>query len=216
MREGLGFLRTALLVFAFVALFVGAFVIFNTFNIVVTQRTRELGLLRALGPTAGRCSRSVVLESIVIGLIGSIVGLLAGIGLAVGLKGARADRAELPPTGLKIEPRTIIVALVVGTVVTVVASSFPARRASRVAPIEALREGGVAPSATLPVRSIVGGLLTAAGVGAIVVGLFGGVAQPAAIVGAGAMLTFIGVAVLTPFVARPLAPRSARRRGASG
>ena len=219
-REGLGFLRTALLVFAFVALFVGAFVIFNTFNIVVTQRTRELGLLRALGANRRQVFTSVVLESIVIGLIGSIVGLAAGIGLAVVLKQGLAQIGlELPPTGLKIEPRTIIVALVVGTVVTVVASVLPARRAARVAPIEALREGSVSTSATLIVRSIVGGLLTAAGVGAIVVGLFAGVPQPAAIVGAGAMLTFIGVAVLTPLFARPIAAAigaPARRLGMAG
>ena len=88
--EGLGFLRTALLVFAFVALFVGAFVIFNTFNIVVTQRTRELGLLRALGASRGQVFTSVVIESLVIGLLGSAVGLAAGIGLAVLLK--RASR----------------------------------------------------------------------------------------------------------------------------
>ena len=165
-REGLGFLRTALLVFAFVALFVGAFVIFNTFNIVVTQRTRELGLLRALGASRGQVFRSVVIESLVIGLLGSAVGLAAGIGLAVLLKqGLEAIGLELPPTPLAIRPTTIIAAFVVGTVVTVVASVFPARRASRVAPIEAMREGTVAPTASLRRRSIVGGVLTALGVG---------------------------------------------------
>ena len=158
-REGLGFLRTALLVFAFVALFVGAFVIFNTFNIVVTQRTRELGLLRALGASRGQVFRSVVIESLVIGLLGSAVGLAAGIGLAVLLKqGLEAIGLELPPTPLAIRPTTIIAAFVVGTVVTVVASVFPARRASRVSPIEALREGTVAPTASLRRRSIVGGV----------------------------------------------------------
>ncbi len=205
-REGLGFLRTALLVFAFVALFVGAFVIFNTFNIVVTQRTRELGLLRALGASRRQVFTSVVLESVVIGLLGSAVGLGAGIGLAVLLKqGLAAIGLELPPTPLAIEPTTIAAAFLVGTLVTVVASGFPARRASRVAPIEALREGGVATSASLRRRSIVGGLLTAAGVGLASAGLFGDVPQPAAIVGAGAAFTFIGVAVLAPLFARPLA-----------
>jgi len=205
-REGLGFLRTALLVFAFVALFVGAFVIFNTFNIVVTQRTRELGLLRALGASRGQVFRSVVIESLVIGLLGSAVGLAAGIALAVLLKkGLEAIGLELPPTPLAIRPTTIIAAFVVGTVVTVVASVFPARRASRVAPIEAMREGGTGVHASLIVRSIVGGVLAALGLGLLSVGLFAGVPQPAAVVGGGAMLTFIGVAVLSPFVARPLA-----------
>jgi putative ABC transport system permease protein len=205
-REGLGFLRTALLVFAFVALFVGAFVIFNTFNIVVTQRTRELGLLRALGASRRQVFLSVVLESFVVGLLGAAVGLAVGIGLAVLLKRAlSAIGLKLPPTPLQIRPTTIVAALLVGTIVTVVASAFPARRASRVAPIEALREGTVAQSGSLRRRSIVGGLVTAVGVTAILVGLFAHVPQPAAIVGLGAQLTFIGVAVLTPLFARPLA-----------
>jgi putative ABC transport system permease protein len=219
-RQGLSFLRTALLVFAFVALFVGAFVIFNTFNIVVTQRTRELGLLRALGASRRQVFSSVLLESAVIGVIGSSFGLALGLALAIGLKGALAGFGlELPPTPLRIEPATIVTSLLVGTVVTVVASAFPARRASRVAPIEALREGTVGPRTSLRRRAIVGGLLLAGGVAALVAGLFGGVPQPAAVVGGGAQLTFIGVAVLAPFVARPLANligAPARRLGMTG
>jgi putative ABC transport system permease protein len=219
-REGLGFLRTALLVFAFVALFVGAFVIFNTFNIVVTQRTRELGLLRALGASRRQVFTSVVLESVVIGLIGAAVGLAAGIGLAVLLKqGLAFIGLELPPTPLSIRPTTIVAALLVGVVVTVVASVFPARRASRVTPIEALREGTVVPGSSLRRRTIIGSLLTAGGIGAIVAGLFADVPQPAAIVGVGAMFTFIGVAVLAPLFARPLAAAigaPARRLGMTG
>ena len=219
-REGLGFLRTALLVFAFVALFVGAFVIFNTFNIVVTQRTRELGLLRALGASRRQVFSSVLLESVVIGLLGAGVGLGVGIGLAILLKrGLALIGLELPPTPLEIRTTTVVAALIVGTAVTVLASAFPARRASRVAPIEALRAGTIAPPASLRRRSIIGGLLTAAGVGAIVAGLFGGVPQPAAVVGAGAQFTFIGVAVLAPLFARPLATAigaPARRLGMTG
>jgi putative ABC transport system permease protein len=205
-REGLGFFRTILLVFAFVALFVGAFVIFNTFNIVVTQRTRELALLRALGASRRQVFGSVLLESIVTGLLGSAVGLLLGIGLAILLKNILSGIGlDLPPTGLKIEPRTILVALVLGTVVTALASSFPARRASRVAPVQALREGAVAPGSSLRRRAIVGSLLLAGGAAALFAGLFGGVSNAATVVGIGAYLTFTGVAVLAPFVARPLA-----------
>jgi putative ABC transport system permease protein len=205
-RQGLSFLRIVLLVFAFVALFVGAFVIFNTFNIVVTQRTRELALLRALGASRRQVFGSVLLESVVVGLIGSALGLLAGIGLAFGLKSLLAVIGlELPPTGMKVGISTIAISLVVGTAVTVVASTFPARRASRVAPIQALREGSVAPTSSLRRRAIVGGALTAVGIGLLVSGLFGGVSNAAAVVGGGAYLTFIGVAVLSPFVARPLA-----------
>ncbi|MGH2680920.1 MAG: ABC transporter permease [Actinomycetota bacterium] len=205
-RQGLAFLETALLVFAFVALFVGAFVIFNTFNIVVTQRTRELGLLRALGASRRQVFGAVLLESAVVGLIGSVLGLLAGIGLALALKAILAGIGlELPPTGMRIETATIVISLVLGTLVTVVASTFPARRASRVAPIEALREGSVAPSSSLRRRAIVGSVLAAIGVGALASGLFGDVPNTAAVVGTGAMFTFLGVAVLSPFVARPLA-----------
>jgi putative ABC transport system permease protein len=204
-RQGLQFLQTALLVFAFVALFVGAFVIFNTFNIVVTQRTRELGLLRALGASRPQVFGAVLLESAVVGLIGSALGLLAGIALALGLKALLALIGfELPPTGMKIEVTTIVVSLILGTAVTVVASTIPARRASKIAPIQALREGIVAPSSLL-VRAIVGGLFTALGLGILALGLFGDVPNAAAVVGVGAALTFIGVAVLSPFVARPLA-----------
>ncbi len=219
-RQGLGFIRTALLVFAFVALFVGAFVIFNTFNIVVTQRTRELALLRALGASRRQVFGSVLLESAVTGLLGSAVGLAAGIGLAQLLKRVLAGIGlELPPTGTKIEPRTIVVSLILGTVVTVVASTFPARRASGVAPIQALREGTIAPTASLRRRAFVGGLGTAAGVASLMTGLFGSVSNAAAVVGLGAALTFVGVAILAPFVARPLAKAigaPARRLGMTG
>ena len=219
-REGLGFLRTALLVFAFVALFVGAFVIFNTFNIVVTQRTREMGLLRALGASRGQVFTSVIIESLVIGLLGSALGLAAGIGLAVLLKqGLELIGLELPPTPLAIRPTTIIAALVLGTVVTVIASVFPARRASRVAPIEALREGTVAPTASLRRRAIVGGLLTTAGVGAIAAGLFGDVPQPAAIVGLGAQFRLHrgrGVVPVRGEAARDRDRAPARRLGMTG
>ncbi|HET9672473.1 MAG TPA: FtsX-like permease family protein [Actinomycetota bacterium] len=220
LREGLGFIRTALLVFAFVALFVGAFVIFNTFNIVVTQRTRELGLLRALGASRRQIFTSVVLESAVIGILGSAAGLGVGLGLALLLKRALASFGlDLPPTPLQVEPTTIAASLLVGTLVTVVASVFPARRASRIAPIEALREGTIVPSSSLRRRAIAGGWLVVGGAAALGAGLFGDVPQPAAIVGVGAQLTFIGVAVLAPFVARPLSSvigAPARRLGMTG
>jgi putative ABC transport system permease protein len=149
---------------------------------------------------------AVLLESLVVGLIGSGLGLLLGIGLAFGLKSLLAAIGpELPPTGMKSGVTTIVASPVVGTGVTLVASTFPARRASRVAPIQALREGTVAPTASLRRRAIVGGLLTVAGLGLLAAGLFGSISNAAAVVGFGAQLTFVGVAVLTPFIARPLA-----------
>ena len=203
MREGLGFLRTALLVFAFVALFVGAFVIFNTFNIVVTQRTREMGLLQALGASRGQVFTSVIIESLVIGLLGSALGLAAGIGLAVLLKqGLELIGLELPPTPLAIRPTTIIAALVLGTVVTVIASVFPARRASRVAPIEALREGPwLPPRPSAAERSWEDCSRRPASRARAC----SGTSRSPPRSSGSSPVTFIGVAVLSPFVARPLA-----------
>jgi putative ABC transport system permease protein len=183
--QGLGFLRTGLLVFAFVALFVGAFLIFNTFNIVVTQRTRELALLRALGASRRQVTRSVLLESAIVGLVTSAIGVIVGLGLAVVLKGVlSAIGLKLPATSLVLKPRTVIVSLIVGTLITVAAATSPARRASRVAPVEALRES-IAPGSSFRRRAIVGSLVTAIGVGALAAGLFGSVSNGAALVGVG-------------------------------
>jgi len=217
-NEGLGFLRTGLLVFGFVALFVGAFIIFNTFNIVVTQRSRELALFRALGATRRQVMTSVLLEASVVGLIASIVGVAVGVVLAIGLKAlVAAVGLKLPPTALVIAVRTIVVSLVLGTSITVAAAISPARRASRVAPVEALRESS-APSASLRRRAIVGGIVTLIGFGALGAGLFGGVSNAGIVVGLGAAVTFVGVAMLSPLVARPISTALGRplRRRISG
>src|SRR6202167_3115489 len=142
LEEKLGFLRTFLLVFAYVALFVGAFIIFNTFSITVAQRMREFGLLRTLGASRSQIMRSVVGEGLLLGVAGSVVGLFAGIGLAPALDGLfKAFGADLPDDGTVLEARTVIVSLGVGIVVTVVAGFLPALRATRVPPIAAMREG---------------------------------------------------------------------------
>ena len=217
-NQGLGFLRTGLLVFGFVALFVGAFIIFNTFNIVVTQRSRELALFRALGASRRQVMGSVLIESSIVGLVASIAGVLLGVLLAIGLKALLAGLGlKLPPTTLVVAPRTIILSLILGTSITVVAAVSPARRASRVAPVEALRETS-APSASIRRRVIVGGLITAAGVALLVTGLFGHVSSAGLVVGAGAAFTFTGVAMLSPLVARPLSTAIGRpfRRRISG
>ncbi|MBA3691032.1 MAG: ABC transporter permease, partial [Actinobacteria bacterium] len=204
--QGLGFLQTFLLVFALVALFVGAFIIFNTFNIIVTQRVRELGLLRALGASRRQIMTSVVAEAFVTGLLASAAGIVAGVGIAIGLQALlKGFGIELPATAPKILPRTIVVSLVLGTVVTVVASVAPARRAARIAPIEALRETNAPPTSSLRRRSITGGLVTGLGVALLGLGLFGSTGNAGPLVGAGAALTFVGVAVLSPLFARPLA-----------
>jgi putative ABC transport system permease protein len=215
---GLGFLRTFFLIFGFVALFVGAFIIFNMFNIVVSQRTRELALFRALGASRRQVRTSVLLESIAVGLIGSILGIGLGVLLAFALKALLgALGLKLPPTALAIETRTIVVSLIVGIGVTVVAAWAPSRRASRVAPIEALRESST-PSSSIRRRVIVGGIVLALGIAAISAALFGGASNPGALVGLGAALTFLGVATLSPLFARGLAAVIGRpfRRTATG
>ena len=153
LEEKLGFLRTFLLVFAYVALVVGAFIIFNTFSITVAQRVREFGLLRTLGATRSQLMRSVVAEGLLLGVAGSAVGLLAGLVLAPGLDQLfKAFGADLPDNGTVLEPRTVIVSLAVGILITVLAGFFPAMRATRVPPIAAMREGVQIPPPALPTR----------------------------------------------------------------
>src|SRR5215218_9709211 len=137
----LSFIKIALLVFAGVSLFVGAFLIFNTFSITVAQRVREFGLLRTLGASRGQVLRSVVLEAGTIGAIGSLLGLAAGIGVAGGLNALfKAIGVDLPNTGTVLETRTVVVSLAVGIGVTLVSALSPALRATRVTPMAALLE----------------------------------------------------------------------------
>jgi putative ABC transport system permease protein len=142
LEDQLGFLRTFLLIFAYVALFVGAFIIFNTFSITVAQRTREFGLLRTLGASRRQIMQTVVAEGLLLGVTGAVLGLLAGIGLAPALDQLfKAVGADIPDNGTVLETRTIVVSLLVGIVVTVLAGLAPALRATRVPPIAAMREG---------------------------------------------------------------------------
>ncbi len=153
LEEELGFLRTFLLIFAYVALVVGAFIIFNTFSITVAQRTREFGLLRTLGASRRQIMRAVVEEGLLLGIVGAVIGLFGGILLAPALDGLfKAFGADLPDNGTVLEARTVIVSLGVGIAVTVLAGFFPALRATRVPPIAAMREGVQIPPRPLPTR----------------------------------------------------------------
>jgi len=204
--QGLGYLRTAFLVFAYVALFVGAFIIFNTFAIIVAQRTRELALFRALGASGGQVMLTVVVEALIVGIVASAVGVVVGIGIAIVLKGLLSSLGiDLPSSGTVIQPRTVIVSIVIGTIVTVVAALVPARRAARVAPIEALREAQDRPGRSLRFRLVSGAIVLALGVAPLAYGLFGRPADALQFVGIGVALTFVGVAMLTPLIARPVA-----------
>ena len=205
-RQGLGFFNTALLIFAGVALFVGSFLIFNTFSITVTQRTREFALLRALGASGRQVTVSVMAEAALMGLVAALAGLGAGVLIALGLNALlEAFGIDLPQTALQLKPRTVTVSLAVGVLVTLASSLAPARRAARISPMEALRES--APAFYRPSRRrLLGGTaLVALGASALLFGLFGESSQELTYVGLGAAVSFIGVAVLAPAFARPIA-----------
>jgi len=203
-QDALGFINTFLLVFAGVSLFVGAFIILNTFSILVAQRTRELALLRALGASRGQVLASVVGEAAIVGLVASAVGLGLGILVALGLKALlSAFGIALPGGGLVVKPRTIVVAMVVGELVTVLASIGPARRASKLPPMAALSGAGTEHGGSLRRRTIAGAIVVLGGGAALAAGLAGhGGIQ---LVGLGAALAFVGVALLMPLLARPIA-----------
>ena len=138
--------RGFLLAFGGIALFVGSFVIANSLSITIAQRTRELATLRTLGASRRQVLRSVVVESLVVGVVASVIGLFLGLLLAKGLFWLfDAVGFTLPNTGLVFEPRTIVVALLAGILVTLLASLRPALRATRVPPIAAVREGSTLP-----------------------------------------------------------------------
>ena len=201
--SGLSQFNTILLVFAGVALFVGAFLIFNTFSILVGQRTRELSLLRAIGASRRQINQSVLGEAFITGLVGSIVGLGLGVALAAGLYSLlSALGVDLPRSSLQFEARTAISGLVVGTVVTVVSAILPALRAGRIPPAAGLRDDVVEQETSLRRRAVVGGAVTAGGLVVLVAGLF--LSAGILAVGVGAGLTFIGVAMLAPFVVVPM------------
>src|SRR5919108_3690473 len=202
------FLSTALLAFAFVALLVGGFLIFNTFTIIVAQRTRELALLRCLGASRRQVMSSVLVESVIVAVVASLVGLGAGVLIAGGLKALLSGflGADIPTTGIQFRPRTVIVSLVVGLVVTVLAALMPALKATRVPPVAALQpETAFAPTGFRKRRIVLGVLITAVGVALLLAGLFRPEGNRLVNVAAGAVVVFFGVAILSPLVARPLA-----------
>jgi putative ABC transport system permease protein len=203
-KDALGFFNTFLLVFAGISLFVGAFMILNTFSILVAQRTRELGLLRALGASRAQILTSVVGEAAIVGVVASAAGVGLGILVAMGLKALLgAFGVDLPGGGLIVTPRTVVVSMVVGEVVTLVAAVGPALRASKLSPMAALSGAGTEQGGSLRRRTIAGALVLGLGVAALGAGLFGD--SGIALVGLGAAATFVGVALLMPLFARPMA-----------
>jgi putative ABC transport system permease protein len=197
--------RYFLLGFGAIALFVGAFVIFNTLSITVAQRTREFATLRTLGASRKQVMRSVVIEGLVIGLLASVIGLFAGLGLA---KLLTAIGGDLPEVGLVFTLRTVLVSLALGTAITLLASIMPALRATRVPPIAAVREGSVLPPSRFAAHSqkTAAGVI-AASVVAICLGIFVsglGTLAVALLLGIGILALFVGIALAAPHAVTPL------------
>lgn len=205
--EGLGFLSTALLAFAGVAVFVGAFVIQNTFRITVAQRVRELALLRAVGATGSQVVRLVLVEAALISVVASAVGILSGIGIAELIKTAMdALGLGIPDGPLTIAPRTIVVSMIVGVGVTLFAALLPARRASSIPPVAAMSETTARTSPkSLRVRAIVGSSLAGIGAAAMTTGLLIENGASLLLVGGGALGLFLGLSTLAPLIAKPVA-----------
>jgi len=214
-EDNLKFLRIALLVFAGVSLFVGAFQIFNTFSITVAQRTREFGMLRTLGASRPQILASVGLEALTLGVLGAVVGLLGGVGFAYGINELfKAVGIDLPNTGTVIATRTIVVSLIVGVVVTVVAALNPALRATRVTPMAALRDAELQDAKkrgrVVLAISIGLGLI---GLAMMLIGLFGGIknsGNAAGLLGGGAAVILFAVSLFSPRLVRPLASLTGR------
>ncbi|WP_436794466.1 ABC transporter permease [Actinospongicola halichondriae] len=220
-KEGLGFFNTFLLTFALIALFVGSFIIYNSFSILVAQRSRDMALLRAIGASRRQVLASVLFEAVVVGAIASVVGLAAGIGVAAGLKALLDGMGiDVPAGDIVITSGTVITSMIAGLGVSVVSAFFPARRAANVAPIAAMRDVAVDSSGSSRSRAVIGSVVTVLGAASIANGLFSGGDSAIAAVGLGVMLVFLGVAVLGPIVARPLSRLLGsplpRLRGVSG
>ncbi len=208
--EFVSFIRYFLLAFAGIALFVGAFVIFNTLSITVAQRTREFATLRTIGGSRRQILTSVIVEALVIGLVASVIGLFAGLGLAVGLqKLFEVFELDLPTANTVFATRTIVVSMLIGTVITLLAGLFPALRATRVPPIAAVREGAELPKGRIaPFTPYIAIVLSAIAIGLLAYAMFVdelGTAQRLLSIAGGVLLLFVGVAMLSSKLVRPIA-----------
>ncbi|HEY0869287.1 MAG TPA: ABC transporter permease, partial [Acidothermaceae bacterium] len=203
--KALGFFNVFLLIFAGVALFVGLFIILNTFTMLVAQRTRELALLRAIGASRRQVMSAVLGEAFVVGVVASTVGLAVGLLVAVGVRGLLdAVGVSMPAGSLVIKTHTIVASYIVGVLVTLVAAWFPSFRASRIPPIAAMRDGVALPERSLRIRAIIGGVLTLIGAVSIAGSIRGSSGGAAAKVGIGILLVMIGMWVMSALISRPV------------
>jgi len=198
-------IRTILLVFALIALFVGSYIIINTFSILIAQRTRELALLRVLGATQRQVFQMVIFEALIIGLIASAVGCLLSVVLASGLYATLSTGAGVPKSNLVLQGSTIVICMVLGVGITLAASVFPARKASRVSPVEAIRDAADL-AQPLGRRRIAAGVVgTLVGAALVAIGLFAGSSNAFLFLGVGALILYIAVSSLAPLTVLPVA-----------
>jgi len=217
-KDQFAFVSVLFTVFAGIALFVGAFIIWNTFTMVVAQRIREMALLRAIGATRRQVMTNLLTEAVLLGVLASAAGVVLGAAVAKGLNTlVTALGFSLPTTNLQINTRSVVVSMIVGVTVTVLSALVPARRATKVLPVEALRDSPPATKRTARLRAVIGIVLTAGGTAAIVGGLRGDSDTNQVLFGMVAAL--IGVITVAPLAARPLAGIIGwpmRSRGISG
>ncbi|MGA5896360.1 ABC transporter permease [Streptomyces venetus] len=200
-------MRTALLVFAGIALFVGTFIIANTFTMLVAQRTKELALMRAVGASRRQVTRSVLIEAFVVGAVAAVTGLVAGIGIGAGLRSLMGSfgGGTVPDGPLVIKPTTIVAALAVGILVTMLAAWLPGRRAAKIPPVAAMNSvHAKATTKSLVLRNTLGALVSAAGVAVVLAASTMDGSDGQLPMGLGAVLLIIGVFILTPLLSRPL------------
>ncbi|WP_037852857.1 ABC transporter permease [Streptomyces sp. NRRL S-340] len=214
-------MKQGLLVFAGIALFVGTFIIANTFTMLVAQRTKELALMRAVGASRRQVTRSVLIEAFVVGAVAAVTGLLAGIGIGAGLKSLLGSFGATVPDGpLVVTPGTVVAALAVGILVTMLAAWLPGRRAAKIPPVAAMSSlHAQATTKSLVLRNTLGALFTAAGVAVVLAATTMDSDSAQAPMGLGAVLLIIGVFILTPLLSRPLIAAAApvlRLFGVSG
>jgi len=203
------FLKPALLSFGGIAVLVGAFIIFNAFSMTVAQRRREFAMIRALGASRRQVMLSITGEALAMGVFASLLGLLAGLGIAAGVNQLfKAMKIDIPHSGLVLAPRTIIIALAVGVLVTLLSAVIPAARATRVPPMAALQEGAaLPPSRFARFTPVVAAVLAALGAVFIAAGMFGpgGTTQRLGTIALGAIFVFVAVAMASKYLIRPLA-----------
>jgi putative ABC transport system permease protein len=203
-KNDMSFFNTFLMAFAYIALFVGMFIIYNTFSIIIAQRMREMAMLRAVGASRRQVLRAVLLESAIIGAVASAVGLAAGVLMSFGLRGLLgAVGLEIPSGDVVITSSTVMTAFLVGITVTMVSSVGPALRASRIRPIAALRDTAIEDTTTSLRRTVVGLSILGAGAVGFAAGVTGEGTAAMAPLGLGVLLGILGVFVLGPVIARP-------------